>query len=155
MQYVELLLHDSLDREKIALLDQLICAQQTLFLSIPQYSELWKPKNHYAQLFPVDILRLGPPVLYWEMKFEMRHQALKNYAKRSNFVNVAYTVLEQADLKDALDLTEGKLLDFLKPELVDTVGERCLLGTSSIIDELFDAGPIPCGQSVWVRWAYG
>ena len=48
MQYVELLLHDSFDREKIALLDRLIYAQRTLFLSISQYSELWKPKNHYA-----------------------------------------------------------------------------------------------------------
>eukprot|EP00965_Chrysotila_dentata_P138785 4590326-Pleurochrysis_carterae.AAC.1 len=85
MQYVELLLHDSFDREKIALLDRLIYSQQTLFLSISQYSELWKPKNRYAQHFPVDILRFGPPMLYWEMKLEMRHQALKNYAKRSNF----------------------------------------------------------------------
>eukprot|EP00965_Chrysotila_dentata_P020883 691108-Pleurochrysis_carterae.AAC.1 len=112
-------------------------------------------KNHFAQHFPVDILRFGPPALYWEMKFEMRHQAMKNYAKRSNFVDMAYTVLEQADLKEALDLTAGKLLDFLKPELIDTVGERCFPGTSSIIDELYDAGAIPGGQSVWVRWAYG
>eukprot|EP00965_Chrysotila_dentata_P059598 1977408-Pleurochrysis_carterae.AAC.1 len=87
----QLLLHDSFDREKVALLDRLIYAQQKLVLSIPQYSELWKPKNHYAQCFPVDILRYGLPVLYWELKFEMRHQALTNYAKRSNFVNVAYT----------------------------------------------------------------
>eukprot|EP00965_Chrysotila_dentata_P219834 6191379-Pleurochrysis_carterae.AAC.2 len=124
------------------------------FLSLDfAYSKPWKPKSHFAQHFPVDIL--GPPVLYWEMKFEMRRQALKNYAKRPNFVNVAYTVLEQADLKEALDLAEGKLLDFLKPELIDTVGERCLPGTSSIIDELYDAGAIPGGQSVWVRWVYG
>eukprot|EP00965_Chrysotila_dentata_P070785 2339983-Pleurochrysis_carterae.AAC.1 len=44
--------------------------------------------------------------MYWELKFEMRQQALKNYAKWSNFVNVAYTVLQQADLKEELDLTE-------------------------------------------------
>lgn len=155
MQYVELLLHDSFDLTKIALLDRLIYAQQTLFLQIPQYSELWKPKNHYAQHFPVDILRFGPPVMYWELKFEMRHQALKNYAKRSNFVNVAYTVLQQADLKEALDLTEGKLLDFLQPELIDTVAEKCDPGSSAIIDELFSAGTIPLQQSVWVNWAYG
>eukprot|EP00965_Chrysotila_dentata_P055247 1833477-Pleurochrysis_carterae.AAC.1 len=62
-----------------------------MFLSIPQYNELWKPKNHFAQHFPVDLFRYGPPVMYWELKFEMRLQALKNYAKRSNFVNVAYT----------------------------------------------------------------
>eukprot|EP00965_Chrysotila_dentata_P017864 594344-Pleurochrysis_carterae.AAC.2 len=54
-----------------------------------------------------------------ELKFEMRHQALKNYAKQPNFVNVAYTILEQADLKEALDLAQGKLLDFLDPELID------------------------------------
>eukprot|EP00965_Chrysotila_dentata_P165034 5449011-Pleurochrysis_carterae.AAC.1 len=46
-------------------------------------------------------------------------------------------------------------MDFLEPELVDTVGGRFLPGTSSIIDELYDAGAIPSGQSVWVRWAYG
>eukprot|EP00965_Chrysotila_dentata_P099772 3296982-Pleurochrysis_carterae.AAC.3 len=116
MQYVELLLRDSFDKEKVALLDRLIYAQQTLFLSIPRYSELWEPKNHYAQHFPVDILRFGPPVLYWEIK-----QAARLH---------------------------------LKSELVDAVGERCLPGTSSIIDELHDAGAIPGGQSVWVRWAY-
>eukprot|EP00965_Chrysotila_dentata_P024611 814985-Pleurochrysis_carterae.AAC.1 len=85
----------------------------------------------------------------------MRHQALKNYAKQSNFINVAYTVLEHADMKEALDLTQGRLLDFLQPELIDTVEEQCFAGKSPIIDELYAAGSVPSTKRVRVRWAYG
>ena len=99
LQYFTLLLQTSFSKADVRRIDQLIYSQQSIFLTIPQYHRcrapllprasfcqtfkpslpsglcsLWKPKNHFAQHFPVDIMRYGPPVYYWCMKFEMRHQ---------------------------------------------------------------------------------
>ena len=85
LQYVTLLMQTSYTRSDVMRLDKLIFSQQTLFLSIPQYfmsaphsslnaglfslaqgavficlCRLWRPKNHFAQHFPVDIMRYGP-----------------------------------------------------------------------------------------------
>ena len=90
LQYVMLLMQTSFSRDDIARLDQLIFSQQSLFLSIPHYFFLWKPKNHFAQHFPVDIIRFGPPLFYWCMKFEMRHQVYVFFAfvlQRSLFLH--------------------------------------------------------------------
>jgi len=64
------LLADEFSLEDVRQLDNLIYEQQKLFLSIPQYYDLWVPKHHYAQHFPLDILLWGPPTRYWCMMFE-------------------------------------------------------------------------------------
>ena len=108
IQYYMLLQQTKFTKNDVAQLDQLIFSQQTLFLSIPHYFSLWRPKNHFAQHFPVDILRYGPPVYYKCLKFEMRHQLIKKIARGCNFKNVEHTVAHNFDMHTALDLKEGR-----------------------------------------------
>lgn len=151
--YFVMLLQTSFALADIALLDRLIYRQQRLFLSIVHYDEHWRPKNHYAQHFPVDILRFGPPTMYWEMKCEMKHQEMKGYASSSNFVNVAQTVAVQADAKTALDFAAGKHLHFHSPKLTPMACETYRQGSSHIIDAMYNAGALQTGAGVQITWA--
>ena len=93
---------------QVAKLDRTIFQQQDLFLKISQYAEVWKPKNHYAQHFPVDIIRYGPPIYWSERKFEMRHQWLKRRAKMSNFKNMLKAITTDMEMRTALYFMEGQ-----------------------------------------------
>jgi hypothetical protein len=66
-------------------LDQLIVASQTLFLQIPEYKGLWKPKCHFAQHIAPDILMFGPPRGVWCMRFEAKNHEHKKAAKLGNW----------------------------------------------------------------------
>jgi hypothetical protein len=92
VHYVAALLQHSFTAVSVLAIDNLIMQQQELFLQIPQYEELWKPKNHYVQHMPLEILRFGPPRGYWCMRFEAMHQFFKKAAKNSNFKDAAKSV---------------------------------------------------------------
>lgn len=94
VRYFAALMKPSFTEETIANVDQMIFKAQTLFLSIPAYSQLWKPKNHFAQHFPGDIKRFGPPRTYWCMRFEAKNQDHKRAAKTGNFKNAPGTVAQ-------------------------------------------------------------
>lgn len=69
----------------VASLDQLIVEHHTAFLNVPEYSNLWKPKHHFATHVTVDIFRYGPCRGYWCMAFEGFNRIVKDAALLSNF----------------------------------------------------------------------
>lgn len=152
MQYIKLLLQTSFSRDDITRLDQLIFNSQSLFLEIPQYFCLWKPKNHFAQHFPVDIMRYGPPSYFWTLKFEMRHQLLKRIAKASNYVSLVHTVVYTMDMNTALCLSSGEHLLFNQVSVVAGPSEICVAGSNDIIDQLYASGVLHPSQAVAITW---
>ena len=92
IRYFAALMKTEFTDASIAALDGMIHKMQEQFLKIKEYSSLWKPKNHYAQHIPADILLFGPPRGYWCMRFEAKNQDHKRAAKASNFKNVAQSV---------------------------------------------------------------
>ena len=92
VRYFAALVKRSFTDQSIAALDAMIYHAHSLFLKIAAYSQLWKPKNHFAQHIPGDIQRFGPPRTYWCMRFEAKNQDHKKAANTGNFKNVAQTV---------------------------------------------------------------
>ena len=69
-------------------LDRLIYEHHTSFLEAckKEYGiRLFKPKNHFASHFPIDIMNFGPVRTYWCMRFEALNQLFKNFAKTGSF----------------------------------------------------------------------
>ena len=152
-QYFSILLQTSFSRADIVQLDKLIYTQQEMFLAIPQYSQLWRPKNHYAQHFPIDIINFGPPTFYSELKYEMRHQRIKRDAQDGNFKAVDYTICRQDGMRLALDLAEGRNLEAVRSHLEPELMETCKKGDDQYIDLLYDSGLLPAGASIDVVWS--
>jgi hypothetical protein len=88
---VAILLQRSFTAVDIAKLDEHIWLQDTLWLLTPKIAHMWKPKNHYLQHLPLDIVRWGPPRLFWCMLFEHENQLFKRIASHSNFANVLHS----------------------------------------------------------------
>ena len=89
IHYFQLLMARRFSDASIATLAAAIKTAQDLFLSITGYrTYLWKPKNHFAQHFPVDTKRFGPPRNYWCMRFEAKNQEHKRAAKMGRFRDV-------------------------------------------------------------------
>ena len=81
VRYFSALMKPHFTDASIDAVDDLIYYAQKLFLRIPAYSQLWKPKNHFAQHIPADIKLFGPPRTYWCMRFEAKNQDHKRAAK--------------------------------------------------------------------------
>ena len=92
VRYFAALMKSSFTDESIRAVDRMIYRAQRLFLAISAYAKLWKPKNHFAQHIPGDILQFGPPRTYWCMRFEAKNQDHKKAAKMGNFKNTPMTV---------------------------------------------------------------
>jgi hypothetical protein len=60
-----------------------------LWLQVPEYIGLKKPKHHFVQHLAVDLHQYGPPRGYWCFGFEAFNQEIKRAARRSNFKNAA------------------------------------------------------------------
>jgi len=93
-------------------LDRLIVEHQQLFLSVPEYQGLWKPKHHFAQHVPMDIRRYGPPRHYWCMGFEAYNQLIKNLAQMTNFKTPLVSVCNFWIAKSARNLVRGAAAAF-------------------------------------------
>ena len=72
-----------------------------------QYKGLKKPKHQFAQLYPVDIIRIGPMRLNWCMTFEAFNQIIKQMAQGANYKNVCKRCLETWSLRSARNLVRG------------------------------------------------
>lgn len=84
VQILILSMHHTFTLDMVWKLDDLIQDHHKLFLSIPEYSDLFKPKHHFCAHLPVDILRFGPPRHYWCMRFEALNQVFKHIAMGGN-----------------------------------------------------------------------
>lgn len=83
-----------------------IADHHKLFLELFPDKHL-SPKMHFAVHYPRIIRQLGPPVMYWSMRYESKHYPSKRCASASkNFVNVAKTVAIRHQLQIAHTLHE-------------------------------------------------
>ena len=125
VHYFAALMKRSFTDATISAVDALIYRAQRLFLGIAAYSELWKPKNHFAQHIPGDIRLFGPPRTYWCMRFEAKNQDHKRAANTGNFKNTPGTVAKFWAERSAHRLTKKRKRTFIATESKGTV---CLDG---------------------------
>ena len=95
----------TLSKQDILELDNSIWLHDTTFLHCPTLQHLWKPKNHYLSHLPLDIVRWGPPRMYWCMNFEHENQVSKEGAS-GNFINPVWSLAEHKSLLVSLDYME-------------------------------------------------
>jgi len=88
-------------------LDIYIYRHHTLFLSIPDYYDLWIPKFHFVQHIPLDILRFGPPTNWWCLMMETENGVYVHAGELSNFVNVMHSMATRVDLRRSHELYNG------------------------------------------------
>jgi len=63
------------------------------FLLFPEKQLL--PKHHFLMHYARCLRNSGPPVIYWSMRFESRHQTFKDLAKTTNcFKNICKTLVK-------------------------------------------------------------
>lgn len=82
--YITALMKPSFTSASLRKLNVLIMRFHSLFLAVPEYKSIWKPKNHFEAHMPLDILNFGPPRGYWCMRFEAKNQEFKRAARSSN-----------------------------------------------------------------------
>ena len=58
---------------------------QAYFYMVPEYTDCWRPKMHWATHLALDIYRYGPCRLLWCMIMEMKNREFKLALKRSNY----------------------------------------------------------------------
>lgn len=68
-----------------------------------------KPKHHYVSHYPELIIRFGPLICLWTLRFESKHTYFKQCArKQRNFKNLCSSLVERHQLLQAY-LNAGKL----------------------------------------------
>lgn len=61
-----------------------------------------KPKHHYMRHYPSLILKFGPLIRLWTMRFESKHSYFKRYARHlKNFKNICLTFSERHQMFQA------------------------------------------------------
>lgn len=152
-KYLLISLQTSFTLDDIETLDRTIIAMQTVFLAT-YGEEDFKPKMHYAQHFPHDILKWGPLRLTWCMMFEHMNQVIKNSGLRSNFLNTLLTTSTRLGQKLAFSLYCREHQDYLKPTVQTRCVEYCVPGSSATVDALISLGMIALDNdgSVVVKW---
>jgi len=104
VKYFQALMKMHFTMETVRQLDDLIIDAQEKFLAIEIYAGLWKPKNHFAQHFPSDVLMFGPPRGFWCMRFEAKNQEHKRAGKLSNYKTVPDVVAKFWAMRSGLRL---------------------------------------------------
>ena len=79
------------------LLEEYLEARSFLFKDVPL-----KPKHHYLMHYPDLILKLGPLIRLWTLRFEAKHTYFKQCARKlHNFKNLCSTLAERHQLLQA------------------------------------------------------
>lgn len=163
VRYVRLLIKETISYDEIVLLDQLIYDHHKRFLEADEYGErLFKPKNHFACHFPVDILNFGPVRGYWCMRFEALNQMFKNFAKTGAFRNTCFRcadfwTVRMAMERDKRETTHWGATRVVRSSLPATYQRSKRQrsdsgdGTSSVLKLLFKA---LSHDSVSVEWIH-
>lgn len=91
IEYFVMLMQTSFTQNNLDVLQQKIIYAHKLFLKVPEFTQLWIPKHHYALHFVEDMRRFGPARFYWCMRFEAKNQEFKKAALTGNFKEVPRT----------------------------------------------------------------
>ena len=106
--------HQISERQRLHL-DELIYRHQELFDAVPEYAGCKMPKHQWAQMYPVQIKRLGPLRLSWCMRSEAWYQVAKRIAESSNFKKASKRILEIHVLRSGRALVSGRLASIPQP----------------------------------------
>ena len=88
---LRILLLKNISLDQVKEFEDLLIEHHTVYLNFSKSS--LKPKFHIALHYPEQIKCLGPPVHYWSMRFESKHQELKKIANSTNNrINIGYTI---------------------------------------------------------------
>ena len=108
IKYLNVLMQHTLTYSDILTLDRLIYEHQQLFLECTEYgARMYKPKNHFATHFSMDIYNHGPVRHYWCMRFEALNQLFKNFAKGGAFRNTCGRVSDMWCIRAAMEAYFG------------------------------------------------
>ena len=86
--YIKLLLAPTFTKQSVFELDRAIAEHHRLYTSVPAYGKRFKPKNHFATHYAPDILKWGPPKMFWCFGYEAKNQEVKRAGNSSNFKDV-------------------------------------------------------------------
>lgn len=125
----EILLSHSIPKHKLEYLSYLIHEHHQLFRQLAPGS--MTPKFHYLVHYPHLISKFGPPVRYWTMRFEGKHQQHKDLARKlKNFKNICKTLTNRSQILQAVNLSSSTM--FGEDGVISGPGETMTL---SDIDE--------------------
>jgi hypothetical protein len=152
-RYFQACMKTSFTTTEVHQLDSLINKAQRLFLDIPEYSKMWKPKSHFAQHIPPDIFMFGPPRGVWCMRFEAKNYEHKKAAKLGNWLEIPRQIAKFWARRTAF------LLKFEPPEFAPSVrlgeeqGTELLNPTLSLEHKLyFEAMPSTSQPTPSLSW---
>jgi hypothetical protein len=136
-------------------LDELIYRHQELFDAVTEYDGCKMPKHQWAQMYPVQIKRLGPLRVNWTLRSEAWYQIAKRIAESSNFKKTEKRVLEVYVLRSGRALVSGQMAAiphpiplYIGPALPDDTAVT-LVNAASHGDELITrlfAGAVQPGE---------
>jgi len=92
---------------QVKLLDVTIYSHHTLFLTIPEYYDMWVPKFHFVQHIPIHILLFGPPRLYMAFMLETKNGIYSRAGEHCNFKNPLLSMATRVELRRAYELYAG------------------------------------------------
>ena len=103
VKYLNLLMQHSITIEQISEIDRLITKHQNGLKALSKvYPNIWKPKHHYVNHFPLDIYHFGPPRNYWCMRFEALNQVFKKIAVGGSYRDTTRRCAEFWCMRSAL-----------------------------------------------------
>lgn len=110
---VELICAQKISVSQVAYLDVLI--QEYLeFRKVLFPETTLKPKHHYLRHYPALILKFGPLIRLWTMRFESKHSYFKQCARHlKNFKNICHTFSQRHQMLQAY-LLEGSVYQTLQ-----------------------------------------
>lgn len=120
LDIIRMMMMHALPRSTVrGVLAKKIHAWQKLFLSIIDYSDLFKLKGHWYSHFPTDVLRFGPTRQYWCMRFEALNQFFKRVATHGSYRDTLYRMAFFWMVRSGLDLKEPRGAGWGEAEIVD------------------------------------
>lgn len=101
-EIIEILFSPTINKSILPHLNQLIL--QFIFLRQKLFPDVkLRPKHHYLMHYPELILRYGPLIKVWTLRFESKHSYFKESQRRTkNFINVLKTLSEKHELLQSL-----------------------------------------------------
>lgn len=112
------------------------------------------PKHHNMVHYPRQIVRRGPLVRNWAMRFEAKHNYFKKLSyKINNFKNITYSLAKRHQALQAY-LLQASAGNFLKMSLEAGPGKRSTVGDFDHAHELHGIDPLITAESTLVRTSW-
>ena len=103
-----LCIQHSIPVDDIKTVDELQQQHSAAFDAVPEYTGLKRPKHHFCAHLAHDIWLYGPPRGYWCFGYEAFNKVIKAGAKRSNWRNTTYSIMEYWSMRSARALIATK-----------------------------------------------